>query len=120
MEEYDPVTDDWTTKASMPTSRTAVASAVNGVIYVIGGIGGGSILSTVEAYDPVTDVWTTKTSMPTSRTFLSTSAVNGKIYAIGGALGAPWNGISTVEAYDPGVETSIQTWLWGALKAMFR
>jgi len=34
---------------------------------------------------------------------LSTSAVNGKIYAIGGSRGVPWSGISTVEEYDTGL-----------------
>ena len=40
--------------------------------------------------------WTKKADMPTKRAWLSTSAVNGKIYAIGGS-----GGQSMVEAYDP-------------------
>ncbi|GAG26877.1 unnamed protein product, partial [marine sediment metagenome] len=96
MEEYDPATDTWTTKAPMPTKRATLgASAVNGIIYVIGGVSGFTVFSTVEAYDPATDTWTTKADMPTRRCFHPTSAINGKIYAIGGALGSPWNGIST-------------------------
>jgi N-acetylneuraminic acid mutarotase len=102
VEEYDPATDTWATKTSMPTRRTTVlaASAVNGIIYVIGGVRFGSVISTVEAYDPATDTWTEKTPMPRARGFLATSAVNGKIYAIGGSLGDPWSGISRVEEYD--------------------
>ena len=105
VEEYDPATDTWTTKASMPTARATFSStsAVNGIIYVIGGARGGSSLSIVEAYDPATDTWTEKASMPRARGFSATSAVNGKIYAIGGSLGSPWNGISTVEEYDTGL-----------------
>jgi hypothetical protein len=45
---------------------------------------GGTVLSTVEEYDPKTNTWTKKANMPTPRVALSTSAVNGKIYAIGG------------------------------------
>jgi hypothetical protein len=79
----------------------------------------------VEAYDPATDTWTKKTSMPRARTFLATSAVNGKIYAIGGTLGAPWNGVSTVEEYDTGFVPALITsvnpagklpMLWGEIK----
>ena len=56
MEVYDPVTDTWTKATPMPTSRMmASASAVDGIIYVIGGNrifpGVGSIMPTVEAYD---------------------------------------------------------------------
>jgi RNA polymerase sigma factor (sigma-70 family) len=42
--------------------------------------------------------WTRKADMPTARGSLSTSEVDGIVYAIGG-----WNGLglSTVEAYDP-------------------
>jgi len=44
--------------------------------------------------------------MPTARASISTSAVNGKIYAMGGTLGTPWNrGISTAEEYDPETDT---------------
>jgi hypothetical protein len=84
--------------------------------------------STVEAYDPVTDTWTKKTNMPTVRSYLSTSQVNGKIYAIGGGLntsGVLAKGI--VEEYDPfrapmrlpqGVDAKGKlTTLWGRLKA---
>ena len=43
--------------------------------------------------------WTKKADMPTPRTWLSTSAVNGKIYAIGGHSSLV--NLSTVEEYDP-------------------
>jgi len=39
--------------------------------------------------------------MPTARLTPSTSVVDGKIYAIGGALNSSFTGISTVEEYDP-------------------
>ena len=56
-------------------------------------------------YDPATDKWTEKPDMPTARQFLTTSAVGGKVYAIGGAIPAPNVGdiaLSTVEEYDTG------------------
>jgi N-acetylneuraminic acid mutarotase len=45
-------------------------------------------------------VWTTKADMPTARNVLSTCVVDGKLYAIGGALGATTS-LSSVEEYDP-------------------
>jgi N-acetylneuraminic acid mutarotase len=55
----------------------------------------------------VMDTWTRKTDIPTPRGYLSASAVNGKIYAIGGRAGTFQNPIelSTVEEYDPATDT---------------
>ena len=55
-EEYDPVTNSWTTKTGMPTARYYhTAASINGKLYAIGGFDGVNGLSTTEAYDPVTD-----------------------------------------------------------------
>jgi len=126
VEEYAPKTDTWTKKADMPTARWALAtSVVHGKIYTIGGatLGGREVvsLSTIEEFDSQTNTWAKKTDMPTAREFLSTSAVNGKIYAIGGsAKGLP---LSAVEEYDPGfagqgveAKGKLAT-RWGKLKA---
>ncbi|MDQ1318296.1 MAG: hypothetical protein QG588_1956, partial [Candidatus Poribacteria bacterium] len=71
-------------------------------IYAIGGyilLNGPISLATVEMYDPKTDIWTNKADMLTAKAYLSTSVVNGKIYAIGGAgQNAP---LSIVEEYTP-------------------
>jgi N-acetylneuraminic acid mutarotase len=76
---------------------------VDGKIYVIGGIGG---KTKVEEYDPATDTWRQKADLPAGGYLLSTSVVNGKIYAIGGSTsildGTP---LATVEEYDPATDT---------------
>lgn len=103
VEEYDPATDRWTTKASIPGGKHWLStSVVDGKIYAIGGKVGASASATVEEYEPATDTWTRKTNMPTARWGLSTSVVNGKIYAIGGSS---WEIFSTVEVYDPATDT---------------
>ncbi|MHC4558224.1 MAG: Kelch repeat-containing protein [Planctomycetota bacterium] len=109
VEEYDPATDTWTRKADMPTARACLCtSAVNGKIYAIGGCPGfnewSQSLSTVEEYNPATDTWTRKADMPTPRTYISTCALNGKIYAFGG-LRSRANHVSPVEEYDPATDT---------------
>jgi N-acetylneuraminic acid mutarotase len=99
VEEYDPATDTWTTKANMPAPRYILTSSVvNGKIYAIGGNLGGP-LNTVQEYDPVANSWTPKTPMPTARYGLTSSVVNGKIYAIGGHDGV--SQVNTVQEYDP-------------------
>jgi len=108
LEVYDPTNDIWdTTKTPMPTARSsASASAVNDIIYVIGGATpGGAASNEVEAYNPVTDTWETKSPMPTARWALSTEVVDGKIYA----MGSGQRGINTrVEEYDPATDTWTQ------------
>jgi N-acetylneuraminic acid mutarotase len=102
------VSDAWTTKAPMPTSRMALSSSVvDGIIYAIGGTRHfhQPAYAIVEAYDPETDAWTTKAPMPTLRAGLSTCVVDGIIYAIGGGSDVESPGLSTVEAYDPATNT---------------
>jgi N-acetylneuraminic acid mutarotase len=74
----------------------------------IGGVVDGKVvgLSTMEVYDPATDTWTKKADMPTPRYIYGPSAVNGKIYAIGGWVNFWGNQrTSTVEEYDIAADT---------------
>lgn len=105
--EYDPINDQWATKAPMSISRSHLAVvSVNGKIYAIGGATGssGGALSTNEEYDPVSNSWTLKAQMPTPRNWISAAVVNGKIYIIGGSDNA--GGIFSMnEVYDPLTDT---------------
>lgn len=118
---YDPTTDTWMSLASLPTPRGAGwAVALNGKIYVIGGVQAdirdeptaplspGSpqrVLGTVEEYDPATNQWNARASMPTPRNHLFAAAVGNKIYAIGGRIGSAQITVAedtnVVEEYDP-------------------
>lgn len=101
--EYDPAADSWRPLAPMPTKRgAAAAAAVDGKLYVIGGAaqlpGDASpsihparphrSLDTVEEYDPAANTWRARAPMPTARNHMAIGAVKGRIYAIGGRLGA--------------------------------
>lgn len=58
VEEYDPVSDNWTRKSPMPIARTGLAvAAINGKIYVFGGINEAGIVGIVDIYDPISDTW---------------------------------------------------------------
>jgi N-acetylneuraminic acid mutarotase len=118
--QYDPATDEWKALAPMPTKRGAAAAAViDGKVYVVGGattpagtdepavLPGRPHLAvgTVEEYDIATNTWRQRRPMPTARNHLLVGAVSGKIYAIGGRIGAAFIGLASdtdvVEEYDP-------------------
>ena len=105
LEEYDPSTDRWTPKSSMPVGLHHVGIGVSGGrLYVIGGYrqSGLSVwnpVATVYAYDPATDSWTERAPMPTARGALSVTEHEGKLYAIGGYDGKANS--AAVEVYDP-------------------
>jgi N-acetylneuraminic acid mutarotase len=73
------------------------------MLYVFGGeyfSGDGGVYEHTWAYDPEADTWTERPSMLTPRHGLAGTALNGRIYAIGGNTAA---GIGA--ATSPVVET---------------
>lgn len=106
VEEYDPVTDTWTSKQPMKTSRMWLSSATyNGKIYTMGGVTSYSDrLNVVEEYDPVTDTWTTKGNMSTGYHAMSLTSTSRGIYAFGG--GGPTTATTnSVKVYYPETDT---------------
>ncbi len=69
------------------------------IVVVVVLLGMASVSSAVE------DTWTRKADMPTARYGLSTSVVDGKIYAIGGGRAMHRAYLSIVEEYDPVTDT---------------
>lgn len=92
LEVYDPVTDTWATKSSMPTARNYLAAAFgrDGKLYAIGGevYGAGRtgiIYNVIEAYDPSTDTWENAGNLPQELSALSAVTDNqGNIHVLGG------------------------------------
>jgi N-acetylneuraminic acid mutarotase len=80
----------WTQGAPMPTPRSEmVAAALDGKIYVAGGLGKDDagqnvVLTTVEVYDPESDTWEALTPLPIGLHHLGIAAADGKIYVSGG------------------------------------
>jgi hypothetical protein len=100
VDEFDPVTNTWSVKTSMPTARSgSVAITLNDKIYVVGGYNSGGYLSANEEFDPVNNAWTSKASMPTPRSYAGGGSVGGGVYVIGGYNS---NGtLSVNEEYNP-------------------
>src|SRR5262245_12125519 len=97
---YDPATDAWTARAPLPRPRGAGAgAAIDGRVYVVGGLRGDTSVRELSVYDPGTDVWTELPGMPTARDHLAAGAIDGRLYAVGGRNGGVLFGV--VEVFDP-------------------
>jgi len=108
LDMFDPNTGQWISKNPMPTERgLAACAAIDGKIYVIGGIQNYQYdgLKTVEVYDTNTGNWTQLTDMPTKRWGCSAVVYNGKIYVFGGVTFFPTTVYSSIEVYDPQANT---------------
>ena len=114
-EVYDPATNTWATRMTMPTARSHMAAGVvNGKIYLIGGrvgsanITAGSNTNVVEVYDPSNDSWgAAGLRMPTARSGHGWATYKGKIYVAGGEIydSHVFATIRAVEGYDPATNT---------------
>ena len=94
---FDPSTNQWSTKASIPTSRYGVKLVwFENRIWAIGG-NDGSTSNKVESYDPTTNSWQTETSLLTSRHWPSAWVANGNIFIVGSY--DSWS--SSIEVYNP-------------------
>jgi N-acetylneuraminic acid mutarotase len=104
-EMYDPKTNTWTTKTSIPKVASdapaegyddVTAVACEGKIYCFSwGLN--------QAYDPATDTWTQKTPDQLNTTYAGATVVDGKIYVIVGINMPSSNTI--VKSYDPQTDT---------------
>ncbi|MDQ5825292.1 MAG: S-layer homology domain-containing protein [Chloroflexota bacterium] len=119
---YRPATNTSEVVATDPLPQPRFGAgvvAVSGKLYVIGGAASDQVgTNTVFEYDPARPAgsrWQAKSPMPTARMYLGASAVDGTIYAIGGAARAvPATDLATVEAYNADTNT------WTTLAPMRR
>src|SRR5207248_720340 len=102
---YDPDTDTWTPKASMPAAREGPGAALgpDGRIYVAGGATSYQPLN-LEAYDPNADTWAELAPIPgPADHFPLVTGNDNRLYAFGGRSGFVWQ-------YDP----VMNSWTVGA------
>ena len=76
----------WAEKARLGEQRTeAGVVAVNGRIYVMGGMAGTADSSPLtQEYDPATDRWRTRAPMPGPLSHPGAAVLDGRIYVVGG------------------------------------
>ena len=107
---YDPQADTWSAGPPMMSSQArGAAVALNGKIYMMGGVEGSS--KTVKVFDPQTSSWARVAPMAASRIEFAAATAGGKIYAIGGNSTVATR-LSSVEAFDP------QTGAWSEVAPM--
>ncbi len=96
-EVYDPATDSWATKPSMPVPVFGYASeVVDGKIYVMGGarqlregLGNITAIASNQVYDTENDTWSSRASLPIALSHAAACVTSGvtapkKIYVVGG------------------------------------
>ena len=116
VEVYDPSTDRWTQRASLPDPMHHVnVAASGGKLYVVGALSGASFdaIGDTLVYDPGADAWSPLTSMP-SGTERGASGVavldDGRIVVAGGLRGG--DSVTDASVFDPG------TGVWSSLQPL--
>jgi hypothetical protein len=103
MQRYDPITQTWSNRASLPTAVGWIhGSYVNGKVYVIGGMDNGSgAPKSNQCYDVASNSWSAAAEIPRAD-LAGLEAVydNRLIYVMGGMDGS-YNSVKTVSIYDP-------------------
>jgi len=82
---YDPATNSWTAKASLPIAQHAAeAVVIGGKVNILGGFENTGMTTLHQQYDPAADSWTTMTPIPQIARSFALGEVAGKIYISGG------------------------------------
>jgi uncharacterized repeat protein (TIGR01451 family) len=115
VEEFDPATGLWTTKAGlMPTPASNVcAAAIGNDIYIPGGYDAANVyLNTLQVYHVDTDTWETIATdpLPEAKAGVGCATQDGKVYVYGGANSLGY--LSTAHVYDPAAPEGTR---WSAL-----
>ena len=102
-ERYDPGTETWEARASLPVPLTAYGlAALGGKIYLFGGWDGTRYRAETYVYDPAADAWATAAPMPGPRAFMGAAAAKDSAYVVGGYDGK--RELASVLRYDPAGE----------------
>jgi N-acetylneuraminic acid mutarotase len=86
LEMYDPSSDSWRRKATLPQPLlNGAVAAYAGKVYIIGGQVANQLPSPqVYEYDPGADTLTTKAPMPTGQAEIGAAVIGNRIYVAGG------------------------------------
>jgi hypothetical protein len=95
-----PESGQWQEISPMPEVRAAGgAAAVDGRIYIAGGIGPGGLASSTLVYDTESEKWSTAPGLPTPREHLGVASDGKRVYVLGGRISS--KNLSAADAFDP-------------------
>jgi len=101
-ESYSVTGNTWTQVTADPSARQqSCFAAINGQLYVSGGVNAGAVLSVNEAYSSSTKKWTTLAPMPDALATPGSATVGGRLYCFGGASDNLSNIYNYVQIYQP-------------------
>jgi len=94
--------DRWRQLAPLPEGRAAGGLvALDGRLYLVGGVGPGGLAADTLVYDPTADRWSAEPGLPTRREHLGAAAAGGRVVVVGGRVGGLTGNLDVAEAYDP-------------------
>jgi N-acetylneuraminic acid mutarotase len=95
--------DRWHPLAPLPRGRSAGGLvALDGRLYLVGGVIEGGLAADTQVYDPTADRWSSAPGLPTPREHLGAAASGGKLYVVGGRVGGVGHNLAAAEVFDPG------------------
>ncbi|XP_068729478.1 kelch-like protein 3 [Montipora capricornis] len=88
VERFDPILATWEEVAAMNEARwNAFGAAMNGKIYIAGGINKNEVLKSCEVYDPSTNEWQVMSNLKVCRQAANMVCVQEALYVVGGFKG---------------------------------
>jgi uncharacterized membrane protein required for colicin V production/N-acetylneuraminic acid mutarotase len=102
---YDPVTNVWSSMASMPVlSAYGATGVINGKLYVTTAADGNNgFRNFLHVYNPLTNSWSSLASSPIVHSSPACGVINNKIYVVGGYDGTKVT--NQLDVYDPATNT---------------
>src|SRR5262249_50879143 len=96
--------NSWQSLAYARTVQSPAMAAIDGKVYLVGGLEGGLVNTRADVYDPRSNVWSGLPPMKVARYAATAVGLNGLLYVIGGytANAAP---VPSVEVYNPTTNT---------------
>jgi hypothetical protein len=95
--------DRWRRLTPLPQGRQAGGLvALDGRLYLVGGVVDGGLATDTQVYDPGADRWSSAAGLPTPREHLGAAASGGRVYVVGGRVRGVGNNLAAAEVFDPG------------------